>query len=140
LATSRLRISNFEATKLGKNCSESFFITKNIKCKKNISKLIQDDGSEIIDENIIRKSLSKSLEATVGKKFIPTLEPKDFLERYEYRVELPMLTEAEQQSLNNEIIMDKLKNLCLQPRSILLQALLAIQFPYSNLSLHKFQN
>ncbi len=107
LASSRLHISNFEATKLGKNCSESFFNTKNIKCKKNISKLIQDDGSEIIDENIIRESLSKSSEATVGKKFIPTLEPKDFLERY--RVELPMLTEAEQQSLNNEITMDKLK-------------------------------
>jgi hypothetical protein len=60
MASSRLRISNFEATKLGKNYSESFFITKNIKCKKNISKLIQDNGSEIIDENIIRESLSKS--------------------------------------------------------------------------------
>ena len=107
LASSRLRISNFEATKLGKNCSESFFITKNIKCKKNISKLIQDDGSEITDENIICESLSKSYEATVGKKFIPTLELKDFLERYE--VELPTLTEEEQQALNNEITMDELK-------------------------------
>jgi hypothetical protein len=28
LASSWLRISNFEATNLGKNCSESFFITK----------------------------------------------------------------------------------------------------------------
>ncbi len=36
--------------------------------------------------------------------------------------------------------MDELKDLCLQPRSVLLQALLAIQFPYTNFSLHKFQN
>jgi hypothetical protein len=82
--------------------------------------------------------LSKSYEATVGKKFIPALELKDFLERY--RVELPTLSEAEQHSLNNEITMDELKDLCLQPRSVLLQALLAIQFPYTNFSLHKFQN
>jgi hypothetical protein len=51
--------------------------------------------------------LSKSYEATVGKKFIPTLKLKDFLERY--RVELPTMSEAEQHSLNNEITMDELK-------------------------------
>ncbi len=51
--------------------------------------------------------MSKSYEETVGKKFIPTLELKDFLERY--RVELPTLTEAEQHSLNNEITMGELK-------------------------------
>jgi hypothetical protein len=86
-------------------------------------------------KNIIRESLSKSYEATVGKKFIQTLELKDFLERY--RVELPTLSEAEQHLLNNEITMDELKDLCFQPRSVLL---LAIQFPYTNFSLHKFQN
>ncbi len=51
--------------------------------------------------------MSKSYEATVGKKFIPTLKLKDFLERY--RVELPTMSEAEQHSLNNEITMDELK-------------------------------
>ena len=107
LASTRLRIHNFEATKFGKNCAESFLITKNIKNKQNINKLINDDGSVITDEKLIRESMSRSYEDTVGREFIPTLELKDFNERY--GIELPTLAEAEQQSLNNEITMEELK-------------------------------
>jgi hypothetical protein len=55
---SRQRILNVEQTKKGKNYAESFYLTKDIKSKRGIAKLVNAEGGEITKDEEIQKAWS----------------------------------------------------------------------------------
>ncbi len=104
---SRQRILNVEQTKKGINYAESFYLTKDIKSKRGIAKLVNAEGGEITKDEEIQKTLEQHYESTVGRDFTPEMSLMEFLEKY--GVELPTLAEAEQNMLMEDVTDEELK-------------------------------
>ncbi len=60
---SRQRILNVKQTKKGKNYAESFYLTKNIKSKRGIAKLVNAEGGEITKDEEIQKTSEQHYES-----------------------------------------------------------------------------
>jgi hypothetical protein len=103
----RQRILNVEQTKKGKNYAESFYLTKDIKSKKGIAKLVNAEGGEVTKDEEIQKILEQHYESTVGSDFTPEMSLTEFLEKY--GVELPTLAEAEQNMLMEDVTDEEVK-------------------------------
>ncbi len=104
---SRQRILNVEQTKQGKNYAESFYLTKDIKSKRGIAKLVNAEGGEITKDEEIQKTLEQHYESPVGRDFTPEMSLTEFVEKY--GVELPTLAEAEQNMLMEDVTDEELK-------------------------------
>jgi hypothetical protein len=77
---SRIRIENFTLASNGKNKAQSFYITKERKASRNISKLVKEDGQEITEPEEIVQELQDRFCDTVGQAFEPSATLEDFLQ------------------------------------------------------------
>ena len=103
----RQRILNFEQTNNGKGTAASFYVTRELKSKKTIQKLVNDNGQEITESQEIVEKLEDNYKSAVGSAFVPNMRLVDFLERY--GVEMPKLAEEEQQSLNEDVTKEEIQ-------------------------------
>ncbi len=97
---SRIRIENFTLASNGKNKAQSFYITKERKASRTISKLVKEDGQEITQPAQIVQELQDRFCDTVGQTFEPSARLEDFLEQH--CVVLPEVSEAQRDSLDQE--------------------------------------
>ena len=104
---SRVRIENFTLASNGKNKAQSFYITKERKTSRNISKLVKEDGQEITEPAEIVQELQDRFCDTVGQTFEPSATLEDFLEQH--GVVLPEVSEAQRDSLDQEFTFQDVK-------------------------------
>jgi hypothetical protein len=104
---SRIRTENFTLTSNGKNKAQSFYITKERKASRNISKLVKENGQEITVPAEIVQELKDRFCDTVGQAFEPSATLQDFLQQHE--VVLPEVSEAQRDSLDQEFTYQDVK-------------------------------
>jgi hypothetical protein len=97
---SRIRLDNFYLDNNGKNRASSFSITKEPRTKKEVSKLIEEDGGEVTNPEGILNRLEGKFRSTVGELFVPEMELNEFLEKYQ--VELPHLSDELRETMDEE--------------------------------------
>ncbi len=96
---SRIRIENFTLASNSKNKAQSFYITKERRASRNISKLVKN-GQEITEPAEIVQELQDRFCDTVGQTFEPSATLEDFLEQH--CCVLPEVSEAQRDSLDQE--------------------------------------
>ncbi len=99
---SRIRIENFTLASNSKNKAQLFYITKERKASRTMSKLVKEDGQEITQPAQIVQELQDRFCDTVGQTFQPSARLEDFLEQHS--VVLPEVSEAQRDSLDQEFM------------------------------------
>jgi GGDEF domain-containing protein len=79
---SRIGTENFTLASNGKNKAQLFYITKERKASRNISKLIKENGQEITQPAEIVQELQDRFCDTVGQTFEPSATLEDFHEQH----------------------------------------------------------
>ncbi len=102
------RIDNFYASKNGKSAAASFYITKEKRNNRNISRLIGEGGEVITDPAAIAECLQNNYCRDVETKFVPTRSLEDFMR--EHAVTLPSLSEEQREGLEADVTTDELRD------------------------------
>ncbi|OBQ36005.1 MAG: hypothetical protein AN484_25945, partial [Aphanizomenon flos-aquae WA102] len=103
---SQTRITNFYRTGIGRLTPETFYCIKEPNISRNIHKL-EHEGRTITDQNEIVEVMQKWYEQTAERLLPQTTTLPDFLQAQ--RLQLPQLTEQEQDIMQQEFTMDEVK-------------------------------